>query len=147
MGSGETRRGRIRRIWTTLWSNFFSKGNRWWLEWDVRSKEVFIVVIFVCFVFRRELFAANVLADGNDSVESEKPMTQKRKGSTTGVMCFFGARPGSQGPSGEPGTSFGDLKGADTRSHLGKVGRCGGGRSSRWGKSLPVSSGERKPGY
>lgn len=29
---------------------FFSKGNRWWLEWDVRSREVFVViVIFVCF--------------------------------------------------------------------------------------------------
>lgn len=64
------------------------------------SREAFIVVIviFVCFVLRRELFAANLLADGNDSVKREKPMTPKRTGSTIGVIFLIGCKTRSPGP-------------------------------------------------
>lgn len=121
------------------WSGMGGQGKLLWL------------LLFLVFVLRKELFAAHLLADGNVPVEREKPLTWKRKGSTTGVMCLMRCTTRNPGPQWrgcwQHGWGLhGHRKGAGVQRHLGQVGRCGGGRNVARGASHPKTESQESEG-
>lgn len=74
----EKRGGRARGLWTTLESFFPPQGTTdgGWSAVGGQGKLLWLLLLLV-FVLRKELFAANLLADGNDPGERGKPLTWK----------------------------------------------------------------------